>query len=152
MPWQVARSVRPRSRKGAECAKTAARELKGFSAAGHRYDLSMYEVDPDWTLRCHEPGCEQAWQAQQPPRGKLPVFRWDDGLYKCPVYGCSYAAETARCVYRHYAATAKMKAPSRPHPGKACAASPKNLLPAKRLAKFRQHVKWHSTQKFMQKR
>ena len=97
------------------------------------------EADADGIFRCPTLRCSRYWKATRPLPSELkfPMLRSTDGKLECP--GCSYHAHSSNQVYGHY--NYHSKRGDKQHPGKVCAATPKNLLSPQEQESLRQHCK-----------
>lgn len=99
-----------------------------------------WQADADDVIRCPTAGCLRYWKATRPLPAELkfPMLHTANGMPKCP--GCALVYRSNASLYSHYADQSK-RGDTR-HPGRVCAAVPKNLLSSDQQEELRQH--WQS--------
>lgn len=123
---------------GAACACRGAAWQRRASQLLQSKTLTMtLEADADQVIRCPTVGCSRYWRPTRPLPSELkfPMLRTTEGRFKCP--GCAYHAYSSNQVYSHYIYHSNRAEAQ--HPGKVCAATPKNLLSPQQQEDLRRH-------------
>ena len=96
-----------------------------------------WQADADGVFRCPTAGCFKYWKATRPlpVELKFPMLHTANGRPKCP--GCALVYRSNASLYSHYADQSRRG--DMRHPGRVCAAVPKNLLSSNQQEELRRH-------------
>ena len=99
-----------------------------------------WQADADGVIRCPTAGCLKFWKATRPlpVELKFPMLHTANGKPKCP--GCALVYRNNASLYSHYADQSRRG--DMRHPGRVCAAVPKNLLSSNQQEELSRH--WQS--------